>query len=615
MALFDVTIDNTKVAATYSDFPVLVDLSDMPAAFWSTVTNGGGDIRVYAADGTTELARDVVTCNTATDTGELWVKVPSLSGSADTVIKIDVDGARSDYAVGATYGRNAVWSNYWLVNHGEDLVDSAGNYGTLTEAGTVGAAAAVVGNGLSFGSGSDYCYTTSADVSAGDTFTQSFWFVGTGAELPFDEAAFGIAASANAFDNYAIHLTRALDTLIIEAFDRNTSSTFDRPISVPSVAIGDPVLIYATQTAIGSDYTAIHNGITYTGTTNRRLQDSGFNRISLNRLMDSSPITGGDMIIDEARLTKDGNARPVGWIETEYRNQTSPSTFYTVTEAAGGTEITASGAVQGQAGVSMSAEVVSAAAMIASASHSSVFSGLASAEASIPAGVEHGTTATAVAAALADMPVSAQPGASMVARADFVASITATASHDAAASAGANSAGSMSVSAEHAQAMAGQVDSASQIAAAMVVSATVSATASAEAQALASMLAGVEGGTTMATGSAIDATMSLDASAGVGMSATVEAVSEFSVNASAGSISAAGAQAQASLQVSVEAASALIAQAAAQAGIPVSHIHNITITASSIAGDLVTPANRTFRVELELRGFIVDPDNRTFTVH
>ncbi|WP_027949859.1 hypothetical protein [Haliea salexigens] len=279
------------------------------------------------------------------------------------------------------------------------------------------------------------------------------------------------------------------------------------------------------------------------------------------------------------------------------------------------TTITASWAVQGQAGVSMSAEVVSAAAMSAAASHSSVVSGMASTEASIPAGVEHGATATAGANALADMPVSVQARASMVARADFVASITATASHDAAVSAGATSAGSMSVSAEHSQAMAGQVDSASQIQAAMVVSATVSATASAEAQALASMLASVEGGTTMATGSAIDATISLDASAGVGMSATVEAVSGFSVNASAGATNSAGAQAQAILQVSVEAASALIAQAAAQAGIPVSHIHNITITATSIAGDLVTPASRTFRVELELRGFIVEPDNRTFTVH
>jgi hypothetical protein len=60
--IITLTIDSTKVPATLTDFPVYVNLADMPAEFWNTVKEGGGDIRVYKADGVTELAREVVSC-------------------------------------------------------------------------------------------------------------------------------------------------------------------------------------------------------------------------------------------------------------------------------------------------------------------------------------------------------------------------------------------------------------------------------------------------------------------------------------------------------------------------------------------------------------------------
>ena len=89
----NVVVQSSQVTADLTDFPLLVDLSDLPAGFWSTVSNGGGDIRVFKADGTTELAREVVSCDTATETGELWVKYAgTLSGSVDTTIQIHADG-------------------------------------------------------------------------------------------------------------------------------------------------------------------------------------------------------------------------------------------------------------------------------------------------------------------------------------------------------------------------------------------------------------------------------------------------------------------------------------------------------------------------------------------
>jgi hypothetical protein len=125
---FYITIDHTKVAGDLTDFVVYVDLADMPAAFWSRVKNGGGDIRVYKYDGTTELAREVVSCNTASDTGEMHFKYTgTLSSSVDTIAIINVDGLRGDYDVTATYGRNAVWSNLRAVYHLENVNDSTAN--------------------------------------------------------------------------------------------------------------------------------------------------------------------------------------------------------------------------------------------------------------------------------------------------------------------------------------------------------------------------------------------------------------------------------------------------------------------------------------------------------
>ena len=89
----NLTVDNTKVAANATDFPVYVDLSDMNATFWSTVANGGGDIRIFKSDGTTELAREVVSCDTSGETGELHFKYTgTLSSSVDTEIQIHADG-------------------------------------------------------------------------------------------------------------------------------------------------------------------------------------------------------------------------------------------------------------------------------------------------------------------------------------------------------------------------------------------------------------------------------------------------------------------------------------------------------------------------------------------
>ena len=178
-----VTIDNTQVPSDQTDFVVYVKLEDTSgwAGFWSTVASGGGDIRCYKSDGVTELARDVVSCDTTGKTGELHIRYSgTLSSSVDTEIQIHADGTSSDYAETATYGRNNVWQDYEAVFHLDDGADSAGNAGTLSTNGTSSFGnTGKIGDAADIASGnSNYLNISSsgiADFTTSTALTAQFW--------------------------------------------------------------------------------------------------------------------------------------------------------------------------------------------------------------------------------------------------------------------------------------------------------------------------------------------------------------------------------------------------------------------------------------------------------
>jgi uncharacterized delta-60 repeat protein len=133
-----ITIDADQISSDLTDFPVYVNLANMPASFWTYVKNGGGDIRITKADGTTEVPREVVSCNTSTNAGELHFKYPgTLSSSTDTDVYIYYgNSGASDYADTATYGANNVWdSNTKGVWHLNTVSTPAATGGSITYSG------------------------------------------------------------------------------------------------------------------------------------------------------------------------------------------------------------------------------------------------------------------------------------------------------------------------------------------------------------------------------------------------------------------------------------------------------------------------------------------------
>lgn len=134
--------------------------------------NGGGDL-VWSTDeaGTDRRALEVVTFETNNDPSlgkaELYVLNPDVDDATDT------DGylwwgkaAETQPAVGAAFGRNAVWTAYDAVWHLNNLVDSTGNGANLTAVGSPSIVDGDFGKGYDLDGATQYLtYSTLAVTS------------------------------------------------------------------------------------------------------------------------------------------------------------------------------------------------------------------------------------------------------------------------------------------------------------------------------------------------------------------------------------------------------------------------------------------------------------------
>ena len=114
-----IKINSSQVDSNLNDFPVYVDLSHLPASFWGNVNLGCSDVRVTRGDGYTELAREIVSCDTSANTGEMHFKADSLSSSADNTFYLYFNNSdASGYSATEAFGAENVWTNgYEAVFH------------------------------------------------------------------------------------------------------------------------------------------------------------------------------------------------------------------------------------------------------------------------------------------------------------------------------------------------------------------------------------------------------------------------------------------------------------------------------------------------------------------
>lgn len=316
------TIDSAQVDSTLTDFPVYVNLADMPSEFWNNTINGCADIRIETSGGT-EVPREIVSCDISAETGELHFKAPSISSSADTVFNIKYGTAESDYADDATYGAENVWTNnYIIVSHDGGLTDSTSNgiNGTLQN-GPV-SATGKLGSGMSFdGSNDNITLPSTISNSIGNNITITAWAnsdIGTGAFRNVVTEAF------SGDGNVEFHLGIGNNSQT-NKFAAGFYNGAWRTVS-DSVTVTTGSWIHLVGTYDGSVIRLYRDG-SEVGTTNYSASlPSGSNGWYIGRRHDAGDYWDG--LIDEVRISN--TTRSAAWLDAEYTNQNTPTTFYTV---------------------------------------------------------------------------------------------------------------------------------------------------------------------------------------------------------------------------------------------------------------------------------------------
>ncbi len=333
-----ITIDNTKVSADLNNFPALVTGANFPADFFTKVKTSGQDLVFTSSDGITKLSREVVSLATSTQSMQVWVNVPTVNDSTDTVIYAYYGNSNGS----ETNGTSAWNGSYLLVHHMEDnpagsapqLQDSsAGNLDGTASSTPVATSSGYIGSAIGFGDNKNgFALGSAAAVDDRQPFSISAWIkttttfnmngstaagrvlskkddscsgdwefsIGTGGNIGFTHFTGGAPLNVHSIDG---------------EFATNTwghmAVTWDGTVNATGAKIyfNGAEVSYKTQT---------------TG-TNGINSDAGCDLVLGNISAASSPFHG---VIDEVHFSL--GATSSGWIATEYNSQSSPSTFYSL---------------------------------------------------------------------------------------------------------------------------------------------------------------------------------------------------------------------------------------------------------------------------------------------
>ena len=285
----------------------------------STITDTGtGDVDATLNNFPTDDSQWI-----STGTGELHVRYSgTLSATVDTVIQIHADGSSSDYAVTATYGRDNVWQDYVLVHHYNTLTDSTGNGRTPS---LQGGARLTTGSGplsggvLRLDGSGDYALVSDAaslDFTA--DFTMQAW-------IKFDDTSKDQRIQrydSGSKDGYSLSMTSA-GTLSFR-FWVNPSNSGSSTAS--STATTNPVMLVGARSGgaptLYVDAAAETAGSSLTGTINSNQH---------LRIGSDWGGTGNWLDGDIAEYRMLATALSADWVDAEYTNQNTPSTFYAAT--------------------------------------------------------------------------------------------------------------------------------------------------------------------------------------------------------------------------------------------------------------------------------------------
>jgi hypothetical protein len=334
-----ITINHTQVASgVQTNFTVLINSAD---PLWKNTASGGhagklngGDFVFTAADGVTKLNHEVEKYTSTT--GELiaWVMIPMLSNTTDTVIYIYYGNA----AAADQWNPSAAWDTnvkgVWHLKEdpsgtAPQINDSTINANNGTTSGTMTTSEQVPGKidgSVSFDGTNDYVsISDSTSLSIGTAVTVSAWIKPNSVSgtheiiAKWQPSILGLLAFNQEYQLYSTGTEIGVGASSGSATTSGANLQINTWYHIEMVwSGGNSVTVYKNGASLGS-YTLSYP-----------LLQGGGTAASLSLAnYDSGNYFSG--IIDEAHIAM--TARSAGWIQTEYNNQNSPSTFITVAAA------------------------------------------------------------------------------------------------------------------------------------------------------------------------------------------------------------------------------------------------------------------------------------------
>lgn len=325
------TIDAAQVNGDQTDFPVYLNLVNFDTTNFGA---NGADLRVTKSDGTTEVAREIVFFDGAN--GELHFQASgTLSGSSNSDWYLYYNNpAASDYATSATYGAENVWDDYAAVWHNQEdpsgsapqVLDSTANNNDFTSAGSMtsgdSVAGKLAGNAIDYDGTDDYL--TAADSASLDTLfsqTISVWVSTTNA-INGRPVISKLASGAGTDGGWAFNMRSGGE---VQYLAYNGTSATTSVIGTDVINDGGWYMVHGVQDGdTRADlYVNGANDGSDTSTSGISASTHVVNQASRGN-------TGTKLAakIDEVRVRN--SVLSAAWVDTEYNNQSSPATFYTV---------------------------------------------------------------------------------------------------------------------------------------------------------------------------------------------------------------------------------------------------------------------------------------------
>ena len=325
-----ITIDSTKVIENLTNYPLLVSITD--GDLQANARSDGWDIWFADSDTVTKLDHEIESYDSATGTLVAWVRIPNLSSSADKVIYLNYGNPASPDQSNPPGVWDSTFAGVWHLNEdpsgtAPQSVDSTSNdnHGSSNNMTSADLVTGKMTGALDFDGTDDWVqvpHSSSVNLT-GTGMTLSGWVSSNG-----QTADVGILLKSTS--SYQIHL--GIESGETGNFRVNTPSGPYTRLDTTSTVPTNGTWTYLSGTYDGATARIYFNASEQATDARTGNIDATTEPVVIGRraIGDDRFLNGA---IDEVRMSN--VARSAGWIQTEYNNQSSPSTFITLTPGGG----------------------------------------------------------------------------------------------------------------------------------------------------------------------------------------------------------------------------------------------------------------------------------------